>query len=313
MREQRVTPGAAPRGTDPVAPAVRGPADRWLTRLVAGLAIALLVLAPQLAAEAGGAGAAAARVEATMAAAWAPAAGTAGWAGLARGHDHDPGADAPVDRTPPDAFERALGQPDPPLPPRRMARFGELVLRVPTRDPVLIGYHEAATDNGLELTPIGTLIVDRNRSDHPPPEDDPAGAPYLIMASRGRSTGATTAIDIAMVDDDPVLAPVSGVVTDVRSTLLYGEYPDQRVEIAPHDDPGLKVVIVHVSEVVVGVGDRVRAGRSVIAGTATRFPFLSQIDNDTLPEVWPHVHIEVQRADARRPGDPWPDQDAGDG
>ncbi len=182
----------------------------------------------------------------------------------------------------------------PPLPP--MARYDELVLLAPSDDPVLIGFHEAYHRDRLELEPVGQLDENLNATRTVAPSDDPEGSPYLILHSRGRAAPATSAIDVVLRDDDPVIAPVDGVVTDVRDTLQSGQYPDVRLEITPDVDPDLRVVVIHVDEVEVEVGDRVVGGVSPLAGTARRFPFFSQIDAHTEPERWPHVHLEVMRA-----------------
>lgn len=201
------------------------------------------------------------------------------------------------DRTP----TTAPAVPSPPLPP--FARHGTLTLLTPATEPVLVGFHEAGTRDGLELEPVGVLIENNNTTRISAPDDDPAGSPYRILHSRGRRAQATSAVDIAMRDDEPVLAPVDGTVTDVREYHLDGRYRDLRVEIQPELAPDLRVVIIHLDRLTVIEGDEVRAGRTVLAETARRFPFASQIDYVIEDERWPHVHLEVKRAEATRPGD----------
>jgi hypothetical protein len=188
-------------------------------------------------------------------------------------------------------------------PTRPLARVGALQVRAPSSDPVLVGFHQAATTHGLTMQPVGRLLEDRNPVGRAPPADRPAGTPYLVLDPRGEPTAATSAVDVVLRDDDPVLAPVTGWVSDVRDVVLYGTYPDQRVEVVPRSAPHLRVVLIHVDGVAVAPGDAVVVGRTVLATTARRFPFASQIDRDTDPEVWPHVHLEVQPRRAPRPGD----------
>jgi hypothetical protein len=249
-------------------------------------------------------------------AAWAPNDGRSALAGIA-GSDDTLGLVEPVSSqlargtgdvdAAPDRLEPrdpADDEPAEPQPPTRpMARHGELTILATSTDPVLVGYHEAGTRDGLELEPVGQLITNHNATRTTAPPDDPEGTPYLIMHSRGRAAPATSAVDIVMRDDDPVLAPVDGTITDIRDYYLSGRYHDLRVEIAPDDAPELRVIVIHVDEVAVAVGDHVEAGRTELAGTARRFPFFSQIDSQTDPERWPHVHLEVKSEDAARPGD----------
>jgi hypothetical protein len=188
-------------------------------------------------------------------------------------------------------------------PVRPLARFEALTLHTPTTEPVLVGFHEAGTRDGLALEPVGPLIANDNATRGTAPPDDPAGTPYRIMHSRGRPAGPTTAVDIVMQDGEPVLAPVDGTVTDVRSYYLGGRYEDLRVEIRPDSAPDLRVVLIHLDDLEVRVGDPVQRGSTVLAGTARRFPFASQIDYLTEPERWPHVHLELKHESASRPGD----------
>lgn len=186
--------------------------------------------------------------------------------------------------------------------PQVVARFDGLEVRLPGERILYAGFHEAYTVNGLPMMPVGRLIAHRNTTKFDAPPDDPEGPDYLIMASRGRPTPATSALDVLMELDEPVLAPVSGVVAEVRGFQLEGRYPDLRIELHPDDHPDLRVVVIHVDGVRVQAGDRVEAGVTVIADTARQFPFLSQIDNETYPDLHPHVHLEVQRREAGRPG-----------
>jgi hypothetical protein len=41
-----------------------------------------------------------------------------------------------------------------------------------------------------------------------------------------------------------------------------------------------------------------RPGTTPLADGARRFPFRSQIDDLTAPDAWPHIHLEVKRADS---------------
>jgi biotin carboxyl carrier protein len=178
-----------------------------------------------------------------------------------------------------------------------LATFGPLDLHLTTARPLIVGFHEASTPDALEMRPAGRVTDNENTTKFEPPEELEGGSDYLVMSSRGRPRPATSAVDVVMRTGDPVVSPVSGTVTDVRTYFLYGKHEDHRVEIAPHDQPDLRVVLIHIDELEVAVGDDVDAGQSVLAGTARPFPFSSQVDRYTEPDRWPHVHIEVKVAD----------------
>lgn len=180
--------------------------------------------------------------------------------------------------------------------PARFATIEGLELRLPSSAVLLVGFHEASQTAALALRPAGVLKDNANTTRFDPPPDHADGPAYVVMSSRGRVPAATSAVDVLLRDDDPVLSPVSGTVVDVRPYHLYGRHPDHRIEIVPDGRPDLRLVLIHVRDVEVVAGDTVRAGVTVLAGSANRFSFGSHIDRYTDPDRWPHVHIEVKRA-----------------
>jgi hypothetical protein len=162
------------------------------------------------------------------------------------------------------------------LPPP-FAEVEGLELLLPSLGTVAYGFHEASWGGPVAMSPVG----DRAR----------------VLPSRGRANPATSAVDIVLVDDDVVLSPVSGVVEQVEPFELYNRYYDRKITIIPDDAPHLRVVMIHVIGTRVEGGERVEAGVTELATGARRFPFRSQVDELTAPDAWPHVHIEVKRAD----------------
>ncbi len=175
-----------------------------------------------------------------------------------------------------------------------LATLGSLRLVVPAPEARLIGFHEASLPGVLDLDPAGILQSNDNTTRFVPGPDDPTGQPYVVLSSRGRVHGPSTAVDVVIEDDQPILSPVDGVVTDVRDYQLYSRYPDTRIEIQPDAAPHLRIVMIHVTGVTATAGDRVVAGRSILAAGPNRFSFSSHIDRYLDPERWPHVHIEVK-------------------
>lgn len=196
---------------------------------------------------------------------------------------------------------------EPTTPP--LARAGELELWLPAAEPLVVAFHEASHVSAGPLDPIGVLADDRNTTRTDLPADDDAGGPYLVLSSRGRAAGPTSAVDVVLLEGTAVLSPVTGTVSDVREYLLYGRHRDVRVEIVPEARPDLRVVIIHVDGVTVDAGDRVDAGVSPLAATARLLPFASHVDRETEPERHPHVHLEVGPVDRPRPGDEVDDPD----
>ncbi len=154
------------------------------------------------------------------------------------------------------------------------ASTGGVPIHTPTRHLRLIGFHQASFAAARQLT-----THDR--------------VPMRTLPSRGRPTASRSAADISMTNGRPVLAPVTGTVVEVQHYALYGRYADARVRIVPDANPQMLVTALHVTGPTVRVGDRVQGGKDTIARSATKFPFVSQIDE--FAGDHPHVHIEIRR------------------
>lgn len=154
--------------------------------------------------------------------------------------------------------------------PRPFATSEGIELWTPSARPVLIGFHEAAGLGTRVLTPIEGQV----------------------LASRGRGTAPTSAVDVALEVGEPVRAVVTGTVVEVAPYTLYGRHPDVIVVIAPDSRPDLRVRMLHIDDVRVVPGQRVTAGLDVVAGTARHLPVASQVDRYVGRSV-PHLHVEI--------------------
>lgn len=154
-----------------------------------------------------------------------------------------------------------------------------------------IGFHESGTRGAKPLHPMGIPRVNDNltRLAKAPVGD---GFEYLILGSRERRNAPTSAVDVAMPFNVPVQSPVTGRVVDATAYLLYRQVPDNAVYLVPDSRPDLVVVLMHLNGLKVNVGDRVEAGKSVLALTSRLLPFGSQIDR--YAGRMPHVHMEVR-------------------
>ncbi len=127
------------------------------------------------------------------------------------------------------------------------------------------------------------------------PPATPTGQRFSVLASRGRPNPATSAVDLVLRPGEEVRAVLTGTVVEAQAYALYGRYPDARLRIRSAEDPSLVVTMLHVTGLRVGVGDKVMAGKTVVADHATSFPFVSQIDNYLDGRPRPHVHVEARR------------------
>ena len=182
-----------------------------------------------------------------------------------------------------------------------LAWHGDIAVHRPAASTVVVGFHESGAASAVPVVPDASpdeqfgrqeVLSASRRAD----ED----LTTLVMPSRGRAAGPSTAMDIAVAPDEVVHAPVTGTVTKVVPYALYGRVDDLMLVLEPEDRPDLRLHVLHVDSPLVQVGDRVEAGRTPLAARARALPFPSQIDPVTEAEVGtatPHVHLELRRHD----------------
>lgn len=180
-------------------------------------------------------------------------------------------------------------------PSRLFARHDGMHLYTPSADPIRIGFHEAAYGTAVGMIPLGRALANDNMGKYHLPPLTPTDQQYLVLSSRGRPHHATSAADIVMRPGEPVRAVVTGMVVEAKPYMLYGMYPDAMIRIRSAEDNGKIVTMLHVTGLRVRVGQQILAGETIVADTATSFPFLSQIDYYLGGKPHPHVHVEVKR------------------
>lgn len=165
-------------------------------------------------------------------------------------------------------------------------------LRTPTAATELIGLHQSNHDGARDMeqvdSPVRTIVLD----------------------SRERGTGRRTAADIVAHRDTEVRAPVTGTVVRAGTYTLYCDQQDDFAVIEPDGRPGIEVKLLHIDGVQVRAGDRVEAGVTVLAPALTQLPFASQVDEQSGPDNWPHVHLEL--VDTSIPDQPNPNSGSDD-
>jgi Ca2+-binding RTX toxin-like protein len=173
------------------------------------------------------------------------------------------------------------------------ASAGGLLLFEPSTRPVGFAYHESLFGSAIDLRPFGRVVDNENsaRFSSPPRTDGPD---YVVMYSRGRAPGATTATDVVVPSHATIVSPVDGTVVTVVRYRLYCESVDWKVVLQPSEFPSLRVLVLHMATPSVEVGDHVVASVSTL-GTARENDMSSAQENRYFPDQYPHVHIEVER------------------
>jgi len=197
-----------------------------------------------------------------------------------------------------------------------LARHGDLYLRLPV-DPAAVtqvAFHQASGDKAVRLE---ALVPDASvkaaaalRGVVPPAATAAADAEEaatiwngtVIRLWRSNRRGAPdTAIDCGANPGTDVYAPLSGVVAAIRPYKLYGRYDDYEIHIRPDGRDDLDLVLIHVDDVSVTVGDRVEGG-------VTRIACVRKMSDKTDLQLaaytrngGDHVHVQLNRAEFSEP------------
>lgn len=172
----------------------------------------------------------------------------------------------------------------------------ELVLPVAREQVQGIGYHQAYNTKAMSLSslvglmpsPTTTAVAQTARSGE---------MVSFIMAARGRGSPLDSSVDLAIAPGTEVRSLVSGEVLTVSAYKLYGKYDDIRIEIKPDSNSDVKVCIVHVVDPAVSPGQRVEAGKTLLAKVRT-LGVNSQI-NQYLGKPTDHIHIQINPIEAQ--------------
>ena len=153
---------------------------------------------------------------------------------------------------------------------------GDVTMHYPSPRVERVGFHQSNNEGSRHIEPLNT------------------GIPATTMESRERLSDPNSSADVVVDPESDIRAPVSGVVVSSGSYDLYCGLYDYFLNIEPDEHPGWLVKVLHISDLLVGNGDRVVQGETVLASTARQLPFESQVDElRTADPAWPHVHMEV--------------------
>ncbi len=158
---------------------------------------------------------------------------------------------------------------------------------------ITIGYHEAENPKTFGLQPIGYCVGNDNPKNMS--KEIPVikgNIPFFILNQRGRGTSATSAVDIVVEPGTEIRSPVDGEVTKIKHYFLYGKYEDFHLEIMPEEYPGLRVAIIHLENLRVKVGDKVKWGHTVLADIRPLYQIQSQIERYS-GNKFGHIHLQV--------------------
>jgi hypothetical protein len=168
-----------------------------------------------------------------------------------------------------------------------------------------IEFHQASYDTALPLTPLVTIVdaedaADQRGTKHLPPEQQPFGDEPLIAEAvstwRLDSFGdEMTAMDVGALAGTDVYAPITGTVVKIKSYSLFGLIDDYELHFQSPDYPGLDIVMLHIDNLRVKVGDKVVGGATRIATVRDIGEVIdNNLANFTAPgDPGNHCHVQV--------------------
>lgn len=236
--------------------------------------------------------------------------GTLGWLG-SRAAAPQATPEAPRQARSAGATVEVLSDPTP-----LFASYRSLRLHLPVAEEAVttLAFHQASSPVALHmdslLTEMSVKAVAKSKTTALPAKEATQGADVeaaeygaptiynggAIRLWRSNRRGAPdTAADIGAKPGTVVLAPVSGTVIAVRAYKLYGKHADTEVHIKPDGWPEVDVVLIHISDVSVKVGDRVEGGITPVARVRRLSQYVTHQLSDYTPDKGDHVHIQLNR------------------
>jgi hypothetical protein len=140
---------------------------------------------------------------------------------------------------------------------------------VPTASLIDIAFHQASYSYARHLTTtLPTFSTDsaaKKRGTGRTPATSVANAQGWLGGSvlrlwRDRPGKPDSAADVGAAPGTAVLAPVSGTILLVKPYKLYSKYDDVQIHIRPEGHEDLDLVMIHVTDPRVAVGDQVVGG-----------------------------------------------------
>lgn len=189
-------------------------------------------------------------------------------------------------------------------PTPRFALEGGTILRLPI-DPTQVtamAFHQASGQTALHMTslvPDADMTLATEMKAVPPlaveadPADDIWDGCCLRLWRSNRGGQPDTAVDTGANPGTPVWSPVSGTVVRVRPYLLYEKYEDFEIHIRPSGRADAEVVLIHVQDVRVEAGDRVKAGVTQLASVRQMSDKIDIQLGGYTPNGGDHVHMQL--------------------
>ncbi len=129
------------------------------------------------------------------------------------------------------------------------------------------------------------------------------GLHYYTMGGDGTDVSAPTAgLDVGAVPGAAVYAPVDGQVVAVTTYKLLGRYPDTEIDLQLAQDSSVILMITHIENAQVSIGDSVIAGVTTLGSVRGFPPQLDQPLRQFTTDNGDHVQLVAVRVPVQLSG-----------
>ncbi len=187
------------------------------------------------------------------------------------------------------------------------ASYGRLKLRLPVETKRLseIGFHQASYPWAMRMkTPLkdaANADVRGKRGTGRETSTQPTGADAVLVGKvirmwRNRPGKPDTAADVGAKPGSAVMSPVTGTVVKIKSYKLYGKWADYEMHITPDGFDNIDIVMIHIAEPTVKVGQRVDAGVTRVGAVRKLSDKMTDQLAQYVKDGGDHVHLQVNNA-----------------
>lgn len=180
----------------------------------------------------------------------------------------------------------------------------EIHLAIDPGELTAIAFHQASGDYALHMTslvPDADMAAANELKAVPPVAE---GAVFDDGVWRGcalrlwrsnRSGQPDSALDMGANPGTAVWSPVSGTVTEVRPYLLYDKYEDFEIHIRLEGRADVDGVLIHVQDVKVKAGDKVKGGVTQIGAVRQMSDKMNIQLGGYVTNGGDHTHFQLNR------------------
>jgi biotin carboxyl carrier protein len=181
----------------------------------------------------------------------------------------------------------------------------QLRLPVPVDQLTEVGFHQAAYNYALHMaTPLpdaDSQVVKASKTTSRTPDQRPTGVAAVLGGKvlrlwRSRPGKPDSAVDVGAPAGTSVFSPVNGTITKIKPYKLYGRLDDVELHIQPDGWSDIDLVMIHITDVSVAVGDKVKAGVTPVAKIRNLHKLVHHQLGDYTVGGGDHVHFQLNNA-----------------